>query len=78
MKREILVKILNLNKIYKNTTANEPKIAKNEFFLISSAIVGPTFEDPIIPTDLLSAPLTKSSYDKLSGNLFFNASNIFC
>ena len=67
---------LNLNNIYKKTTNKEPNIAKNEFFLISSAIVGHTLEDPIIPTDLSSAPFLNSSNVKLFGSLFFNASNI--
>ena len=45
--------------IYKNTTINEPITAKNELFLISSAIVGPTLIEDIIPTDF--------SYEKISG-----------
>ena len=52
---------LNLIRIYKKTTIKEPITARNELFLISSAIVGPTLMDDIIPTCLLSEPFTKES-----------------
>ena len=51
---------LNLNNIYRKTMINEPNTAKKEFFLISSAIVGPTPKEDIIPTCFSSLPLTKS------------------
>ena len=37
------------------------KIAKNELFFMSSAIVGPTFIEDIIPIFFSELPLTKSS-----------------
>ena len=41
---------LNLNKIYKNTTTREPITAKKDDCLMSSAIVGLTLPDIILPT----------------------------
>ena len=39
----------NLKRMYKKTTINDQITAKNELFLMSSAIVGPTLMDDIIP-----------------------------
>ena len=47
--------------MYRKTIIKDPNTARNEFFLISSAIVGPTPNDDIIPTCLSSLPLIKSS-----------------
>ena len=52
------------------TIINEPITAKYEFFLISSAIVGPTLIEDIIPTVLTAEPLMNSSIVKLLGRKF--------
>ena len=53
--------------MYKKTTISEPIIAKKELFFISSAIVGPTFIDDIIPIVFTSDPLINSSMVKSFG-----------
>ena len=52
---------LNLIKIYKKTTTNEPRTAQNDDFLISSAIVGLTLLDSILPIFASPEPLSNSS-----------------
>ena len=52
---------LNLISMYRKTKIKEPITAMNEFVLISSAMVGPTLIDDIMPTDLFSSPLTNES-----------------
>src|SRR5690606_37037410 len=53
--------LLNRNRIYKNTTTNDPMTAQNDSVLISSAMVGLTLLENICPIFLSPEPTLKSS-----------------